>query len=119
MGKSKKSRKIREFKVNDGQIRVNAEFLPEDNITDIDHYCYQPESFKEVFSTETARSKTGVYHFGAKDLETEIKKKNLDPKLKKIKTKKSEYSMKAARKVIHIFRGLHNSGYHLYNNRRL
>ena len=119
MGKSRKSRKIREFKVNDGQIRVNAEFLPEDNITDIDHYCYQPESFKEVFQTETAGSKTGVYHFGAKDLETEIKKKNLDPKLKKIKTKKSEYSMKAARKVIHIFRGLHNSGYHLYNNIRL
>ena len=115
MRKSKKIKKIRTIKVNDGRTSINPEFNPADIISDIDNYCYPVKSLPvNNFSRDTVEvgSQTGVYHFGAKILAADLLPSEPKSKLNNAGTKKREYSTKSSRKVIsseiscqRIFRG--------------
>ena len=58
MGRSKKSRKIREINVHG--TRINSEFIPADIQFDIDEYCYQVPGSKD--SVERQKPKKNKIH---------------------------------------------------------
>ena len=60
MGRSKKSRKIREINVHG--TRINPEFIPADIQFDIDEYCYQVPGSEDSVGTRTQNPKKKKIH---------------------------------------------------------